>query len=243
MSILRCRPWRLVAVLAVPLLLGGCIHLTGRSPSAAAGDDAGSPTAKVQEASKPARRSAEPANYDETVSSILVTQDLQKLVVIGADHHFVFSMPRGIAAALKVPFRHAISAEFGEFRVHPDGVVTGNYQLMLSRDDSAAHYNAVLAIGFAESGSGNHMRLLGRLYGARYYADGAAAPAPRQRLNQPYRVKVINAGAGEAAARRASTPVAAGADGALAISATPLLAIGLGVAPGACAAKRCASGG
>lgn len=241
MSILPCRAWRLVAVLAVPLLLGGCIHLTGRSPSAAAGDDADSPTAKAQEASKPARRPAEPANYDETVSSILVTQDLQKLVVIGADHHFVFAMPRGIAAALKVPFRRAISAELGEFRIHPDGVVTGNYQLVLSKDDSAAHYNAALAIGFAESGSGNHMRLLGRLYGTRYYADGAAAPAPRQRLNQPYRVKVINAG--EASAKRASTPVAAAADGALAISATPLLAIGLGVAPGACAARKCASGG
>lgn len=228
MSIHPCRAWRLGAVLAAPWLLGGCIHLAGKSPSAASDDDAGSPTVRAPEGPKPARRPAEPANYDETVSSILVTPDHQKLVVIGADHHFVFSMPRGIAAALKVPFRRAISAEFGEFRVHPDGVVTGNYQLVLSKEDSAAHYHAALAIGFAELGSGDHMRMLGRLYGLRYHADGAAAPTPRQRLSQPYRVKVINAG--EAAAKRSATPVAVAADGALAISASPLVAIGLGVA-------------
>lgn len=246
-SIVCRRACRLGAVLGAPLLLGACIHLSGKSPaassSASADDDAGSPTASAQEKSKAPRRPAAPATYDELVSSVLVSQDRQKLVILGAEHDFVFSMPNGIAAALKVPFRRAIAAEFGEFRIHPDGVVTGNYQLVMSKEDSAAHFDAASAIGFAELGSGDHLRMLGRLYGVRYYADRATAPASRLKLNAPYRVRVINQVAGEAAAKVAATPVAATADGGLAIAATPLVAIGLGVAPGNCAGKKCTPGG
>lgn len=243
-SILGRRAWQLGALFGAPVLLGGCIHLSGKPATAPAGDNAGTPTtATAQEKPKVARRPATPATYDEVVSSILVTQDRQKLVILGADYHFVFAMPKGIEAALKVPFRRAIAAEFGEFRIHPDGVVTGNYQLVMSKEDSAAHIDAASAIGFAEVGSGDHLRMLGRLYGVRYYADRASAPASRFKLNSPYRVRVINQVAGESAAKVAATPVGATADGGLAISATPLVGIGLGVTPGSCGGRKCASGG
>lgn len=242
-SMIGRRAWRLGALLGAPVLLGGCIHLAGKPAAAPAGDEAGTPTATAQEKPKVVRRPATPGTYDEVVSSILVTQDRQKLVILGADYHFVFSMPKGIEAALKVPFRRAIAAEFGEFRIHPDGVVTGNYQLVMSKEDSAAHFDAASAIGFAEVGSGDHLRMLGRLYGVRYYADRASAPASRLKLNPPYRVRVINQVAGEAATKVAATPVAATADGGLALAATPLVAIGLGVAPGSCGGKKCAPGG
>lgn len=239
------RACRLAPPLLAPFLLGACV-VSGNAPFASApapvADQAGTPTAAAQEKPKAVRRQSVPANYDELVSSVLVTQDRQKLVVIGADHHFIFDMPKGIEAALKVPFRRAIAAEFGEFRMHPDGVVTGNYQLLLSKEDSAAHYDAAAAIGFAEPASGGHLRMLGRLYGARYHAERGPAPASRYKLSAPYRVRVINHGAAEAP-KEAATPVAATGDGGLAIATTPLVAIGLGIAAGGCTGKKCTPGG
>lgn len=248
MSIVCRRAWRLAAVLGAPWLLAGCIHLSGKSPSAPAGDEAGSPASGSSTATqgrpKPGRRPNESASHDEAVSSILMTQDQQKLVVIGADHHFVFAMPKGFASALKAKFRRVIVAEFGEFRVHADGVVTGNYQLLLLKPDSELLYNAAAAIGFAELGSGDHMRMLGRLHGVRYYANGVTAPASRAKLGAPYRVKVIiEPGAGEAAGKAATTPVATSADGGLTIARTPLVAIGLAVAASNCVNKKCGPGG
>lgn len=150
-------------------------------------------------ASLPACSSTPSKGINETVSSVLVTQDGKKLVVMTPQYHYIFDLPPTILNALRGDFHPSVDAAFQHFRVDSKGRVTGDVTLLVT-DPHPAVVAAALAAGFARNG--NVAYFATTLQGERFKA-GNVQPTEQYRLNKSYVIPV--SGSGDAGA----TPIGA----------------------------------
>jgi hypothetical protein len=165
--------------------------------------------------------------YSEDISSVLISQDGKKLVVIGKQHHYIFEAPRVIVQTLRSSFHSSVAGAFGKFFVDSDGQTIGRYRLVLSKSTVDQDRADALAAGY-ESADDGQLSFNGELRGVRYSAGDVRLPATAEKLNNSYRVLIsAEQSTAKKAAKSLLTPITVAVDGALFIVAIPLLAISL----------------
>ncbi|MBD3618633.1 MAG: hypothetical protein HUJ28_04105 [Chromatiales bacterium] len=161
--------------------------------------------------------------YKEEVSSVLFTEDMKKIVVIGRGYHYIFDAPEALVHSLRSNLHAKMHARFYPFDVHADQRITGKLSLLIDVELSAEEVEQAMSLGFkprVESGYVLHMELSG----IRYDSGGIQATAPSQRLNKTYTVSVsVDHTAMGYAKRAALTPVTVAADGVLMVVGFVLL--------------------
>jgi len=161
--------------------------------------------------------------YKEVVSSVLFTEDMKKIVIIGKDYHYIFDAPEALMRSLRSNLHARMHASFYPFDVHTDQSITGKLSLLIDEDLSAEEVEEAIGLGFkprVESGYVLHMELSG----IRYDSGGIQATAPSQRLNKTYTITVsVDHTAMGYAGRALLTPVTVAADGAVIVGGTVLV--------------------
>jgi len=166
--------------------------------------------------------------YKESFSSILISEDQKKIVVLGERFHYVFDVPERLPAFLGSPLRPSLSARFSHLSVEEDGHIQGYLHLFLPFEHRKATEEQKLLAG--ELGmtvihslvySAEEMHLKGQ----RFLANQAAVPpGTSTSLNREYIAEIYEQPTkAEIYARLHPSPVQRAADGALVLLAIPLL--------------------
>lgn len=160
--------------------------------------------------------------YTETVSSILVSEDGNKIVVMTKAYHYIFDAPKVITMTLSAPYHKSVSAEFGTFKVDTFRNTTGEFTLLLDENATEAEQQQAISAGFKHDKTGK-IRAEGTLTGVRYDANNISPTHDSQKLNNEYQVFVIaQQSFAEKSAKTLATPVTLTLDGILLIGAIPL---------------------
>jgi hypothetical protein len=128
--------------------------------------------------------------YMETVSSVLISADGTKLVVITNRFHYIFNIQPTFAQAIKGNFHEFLQATFSDFHVDPNGKITGHVTLILSMAPSEAMEEAINA-GFSKTKTPNSAILETALNGERY-SPGAIKISNKYRLNRTYNIQITS---------------------------------------------------
>ncbi|MGZ8143670.1 MAG: hypothetical protein ACXWTG_05870 [Methylosarcina sp.] len=154
-------------------------------------------------------------HYMEEVSSILISRDEKKLVIITKDYHYVLDAPLSIAITLRSKFHRNVFGEFGEFRVNSSGEISGKYVLKLSKYSSPQERHEALTAGYGRQIDGS-ISIEGELKGQRYGANGIQANTEAQKLNRTYWMSVVEEPSKLVESSKALlTPIYQGAEGVL----------------------------
>ncbi|MCM3604806.1 hypothetical protein [Cupriavidus pauculus] len=164
--------------------------------------------------------------YQEEVSSFMMTADRRKLIVLGKQHHYVLDMPRQLETVLTSSFRPKVEASFSNFKATGDEI-SGSYSLRLPNPVAVEDERAAAAAGFERTRDGA-MLLEGGLSGCRYDAREFSASAQSQQFNKAYSISITEQlTAGETVARLPLTPLTAAVDGTMFLASVPLVIIGI----------------
>ena len=167
--------------------------------------------------------------YTENVSSILISQDKQKIVFIGKPYHYIFDAPAGIATTLELPFHSKVSGDLSNFHVDAKGGVTGLYSLRVQGNLSEQDISEATSAGYKPDTSGQ-LVLSGKISGIRYQKDTSLMGKineirdPQQRvdeklavsenLNKTYAINVTyDTSNGDKAASALISPIIVTSDG------------------------------
>ena len=179
-------------------------------------------------AGAPAEKPAQPVaatdahRYTETISSVLVSGDEQRLAVIGNGHHYIFDAPPVLVKALRSPVHPQLSATFAAFHMDRSGVVSGDWLLTLAPDASPAAREQARAVGLV-AGPDGVMAAGGILKGKRYTGWTYTLRGAQDKLNKPYEVEITtDLNGADVAVDEAATPIRVAADGVQLIYWAPL---------------------
>lgn len=163
--------------------------------------------------------------YNEEISSVLLSRDSKKLVVVGDSYHYIFDAPDIIALTLVSPFRKAVSAEFHGFTLDGSETIEGDCVLKVQEALSSREKQEVLAAGYQPRPDGVYV-YRARLKGKRYLAGEKKLVTEAYKLNRAYRVSISTVESdAERAGKLLLTPVTVAMDGTLFIAAVPLIAL------------------
>jgi hypothetical protein len=135
------------------------------------------------------------SNYTERISSVLISQDEKKLVVVTRNYHYIFPAQPTLVKTLKGSFHPHVSGRFADFRVSPYGVTSGKVTLVVAgapRDELAE----AIAAGFRPSTDGATFTTT--VIGQRYRAGPIQLPE-KYDLNSTYDISVASEQAGSKA--------------------------------------------
>ena len=160
--------------------------------------------------------------YTESISSVLVSEDGQRIAAIGANHHYIFGAPEVLVKALRSPVHPQLTATFSTFHIDKRGEVTGDWLLTLAPDASASARDAARAAGLAPGADGV-FAASGHLKGQRFTGWTYKLRGPQDKLNHPYVIAITTeANAADRAVDDAATPIRFAADGVQLIYWAPL---------------------
>lgn len=159
--------------------------------------------------------------YDERVGGFFITENADKLVVIGEQYHYVFKLDTGLRNILSSPKRKELKPKFRMFKVDDENRIKGSYTLFYTnRDDSADEW--LITKGFKKGGhhpGGVVYRFNGKLEGVRYAAGKSVTS--QIKFSKDYFVKVEQPSSMLGTAGKViATPVAIAADGVMTIGGT-----------------------
>ena len=160
--------------------------------------------------------------YTESISSVLVSEDGQRIAAIGSNHHYIFGAPEVLVKALRSPVHPQLTATFSTFHIDSRGVVTGDWLLTLAPGATPAQRDAARAVGLAPGADGA-MTASGRLKGQRFTGWTYKLRGPQDKLNQAYAIDITTEdSAADVAVDDAATPIRMAADGVQLIYWAPL---------------------
>lgn len=163
--------------------------------------------------------------YKDVVSSVLFTEDMKKIVIIGKDYHYIFDAPEALVRSLRSSLHARMHASFYPFDVHTDQHITGKLSLLIDEGLSAEEVEQAMGLGFKPRKNGGYFQYI-ELSGTRYDSGGIQATAPSQRLNKTYTITVrVDHTASDYAARAVLTPVTVAADGVLMVVGFSLILV------------------
>jgi hypothetical protein len=122
----------------------------------------------------------------ETVSSVLISADGTRLIVMTSHFHYIFEIPAPVLAALKGSFHPYVRAEFSQFHVDIPGTASGTVSHSVSSAPDEALADAVTS-GFTKTSNGAVFATT--LHGHRY-AAGDVQPTAQYKLNRTYEIEV-----------------------------------------------------
>ena len=156
---------------------------------------------------------AQKRRYSETITSVLVSADEQRIAAIGSGHHYIFGAPDTLVKALRSPVHPQLTATFTTFHVDSRGVVSGDWLLTLAPDASPAAKEQARAVGLVPGPDGV-LAAGGILKGQRYTGWTYALRGPQDKLNKPATIEITTeANAADTAVDEAATPIRVAADG------------------------------
>lgn len=166
--------------------------------------------------------------YKESFSSILISEDQKKIVILGEKFHYVFDVPERLPEFLSSPLRPSLSARFSHVSVEEDGHIEGYLNLFLPFDyRKATEEQKALAgkLGMTVVKSLVYSAEEMHLKGQRFLANQATVPTGTSTpLNRTYIAEIYESPTkAEVYARLNPSPVQRAADGALLLLAIPLL--------------------
>ena len=126
--------------------------------------------------------------YNESVSSVLISSDNSKLVVMTPRYHYIFDATPSLIGTLKGAFHPYVKATFGGFRVFRSGRTLGTVTLIVSNAPSEAVDTAVAA-GFERDAKGAESVV--SVQGQRYRAGAVKSSSPYS-LNKSYDIEVTS---------------------------------------------------
>ena len=160
--------------------------------------------------------------YSETISSVLISEDGQRIAAIGDGHHYIFGAPDTLVKALRSPVHPQLTATFSTFHIDPRGVVSGDWLLTLAPDASPAAKEQARAVGLAPGPDGVYAAA-GILKGQRFTGWTYKLRGAQDKLNKPYEIEITSeASAADQAVDDAATPIRVAADGVQLIYWAPL---------------------
>ena len=160
--------------------------------------------------------------YTESISSVLVSEDGQRIAAIGSGHHYIFGAPEVLVKALRSPVHPQLTATFTTFHIDQRGVVSGDWLLTLAPDASPAAKELARAVGLVPGPDGV-LAAGGILKGQRYTGWTYSLRGPQDKLNKAYTIEITTeANAADAAVDDAATPIRVAADGVQLIYWAPL---------------------
>lgn len=124
--------------------------------------------------------------YREVVSSILISADGKKLVVVTSRFHYIFDTSPAMIKALQGKYHEFLSAKFSGFHVSRNGKINGSISLSLSGAPDNVVAGA-LAVGFSKTVNGTIFNTV--LNGFRYNA-GVIPSLKKYQLNRTYEIEV-----------------------------------------------------
>jgi hypothetical protein len=92
--------------------------------------------------------------YSEKVTTLLISQDMKQLVILGERYHYVFDTPPDVVKLVGSSIKLKTTAAFSPFKVVVDGTTTGSYRLILPANLSDAEVAEAQAIGFKQDKDG-----------------------------------------------------------------------------------------
>jgi hypothetical protein len=167
--------------------------------------------------------------YTENVSSILISQDKQKIVFIGKNHHYIFDAPGAIVTMLGLPLHSSVVGTFSNFHVDKQGGVTGTYNLRIEGNLGERDKTDAASVGFKPDSTGQ-LILSGNISGTRYQEDTSLLGAIKgdsnhsekleeksavsENLNKTYSITITyDASSGEKALDKLISPIIVSSDG------------------------------
>jgi hypothetical protein len=165
-------------------------------------------------------------SYKEKISSLLLSQDGKKMVVMTPKYHYIFDATPEISSVLENPLHEFISAEIYELHVKKDNSVHIDIRLLLARNASTQAYEKAKSINFKPNDIGNDLNKTIQLQGIRYVANPELKLPEylKQTLNREYDITVmVEPGIREQAMRTLVTPLALTVDGILVLGSLPLV--------------------
>jgi hypothetical protein len=188
-------------------------------------------------------------SFDEEVSSFLITNDQQQLVIIGKEHHYIFPIYNDLRETLMWSGRSKIMASNLRFVISKDNKINGYYDL-ITRDGvtlTNADKTFLDEHNFYFNGIKEYVRS-SQLRNGKVYSAGKFKMPEGQSFNQPYTLNISYdyatagavagshvANAGAVAERVLLTPLAIAADGAIivgAVVASPIILLFLSMSGG-----------
>jgi len=163
--------------------------------------------------------------FTEEISSFLITQNGQSLIVIGKQHHYIFTANDTLKFVLGWAEKKRVKANFNHFVIRSDQTVYGSYSLTVNMNDlNAAAKNVLLKHEFEQDKKQNTLRYNGSVNGVRYLAGNVTIPATLK-LNQKYTLEMTEhyPSASAAIQRVLLTPLALVGDGLLILGGIPVL--------------------
>ena len=160
--------------------------------------------------------------YTESISSVLVSEDGQRIAAIGSNHHYIFGAPEVLVKALRSPVHPQLAATFSTFHIDQRGMVTGDWLLTLAPDASPVAREQARAVGLVPGPDGV-LAAGGILKGQRYTGWTYTLRGPQDKLNKAYTIEIATeASAADTAVDDAATPIRVAADGVQLIYWAPL---------------------
>jgi hypothetical protein len=126
----------------------------------------------------------------ERVSSVLISADEKKIVVMTRQYHYIFDVPSPLVQALKGTMHQYDQATFSQFHVYNNGKTRGAVSIVVSNAPNEV-LEAAVAAGFMRTSNGAVFSTA--LYGDRYGA-GDVQPTKQYKLNQSYHIQVVSDG-------------------------------------------------
>ncbi len=188
-------------------------------------------------------------SFNEEVSSFLITNDQQQLVIIGKEHHYIFPLYNDLREMLMWNGRSKIMANNLRFVISKNNKINGYYDLVTR--DGVTLTNADKTFfdehNFYHNGIKEFVRS-GQLNNGTVYSAGKFKMPASQSFSQPYSLNISYdyatagavagtnvANAGAVAERVLLTPLAIAADGAIvvgAVVASPIILLFLSMGNG-----------
>ncbi len=160
----------------------------------------------------------EAQTYKEEISSVLISADSKKLVVMTNGFHYIFNTPSTIVQALKGKFHEYLQANFSNFHVAKSGKIAGKVALQLSATAPNDALEDAINAGFIKTPDGAIFNTA--IEGVRY-RPGAVPTLEKYKLNKTYEIEVTSEQPGDKAR---ITPLQI-VGGALAVAGVALFAL------------------
>lgn len=165
--------------------------------------------------------------YTENVSSILISQDGTKLIIICPNYHYVFKMPPNLVAIIRSPVHKYVEAVIPPL-ITGDGSVDnirGSLYLVLDKNAPADILEQAKPLGFRYGGWRDAVAYSGSLDGKRYISHAIFPAVTTQPLNRNYQITVETYTRVDDNAKLALSPITITTDGIMFIGVLPLLVV------------------
>jgi hypothetical protein len=165
--------------------------------------------------------------FTEEVSSFLITEDNQKLIVIGKEYHYIFDAHQTLKfiSRASASEKKSIRVSFSSFNIKKDQSLSGSYTFKTSQPLKPKFKKQLLAHGFTpHSAIKNLLIYKGNLNGTRYLINELKIPTA-MKLSKTYQISMIEEQvltASEVTKRILLTPLALTADGLIILGGIPI---------------------